>query len=120
MINSITDYRREVLGIRFRGSSPKSSTESETSMIVFYADSLDYKLQKPMVDKILDLFKTSPVVLTDEPQDPFEALSLFTFGEKKAPNSIKAQDCFSFPSFSDISQNSDLKRELWEKLKKYT
>ena len=120
MITTVTDYRRDVLGIRFKGPSSKANLKTNVADIVFFADLNDYKLQKPMVDKISSLFKESPLVLTAEPTESFETKVLFVFGPLQAPNSIKAEDSFSFRSFSDISQGGDLKRELWEKLKKYT
>ena len=83
MMKTKENYRREILGIQLTGGAPlqrgtpqRGTPQGETPQItpqdpkntspllIFYADPIDYELQKPMVDKILSLFKTKPLVLT--------------------------------------------------------
>lgn len=120
MIKSIDDYRKDILGIRLRGASLKPVIHKGPISFAFYADSNDFELQKPMINKILSLFKNKPPVFTDLSKASLAVNTLFIFGDLGTLNGIKAQESFSFQSFSAISQNPDLKRELWEKLKKYT
>ena len=118
MIKSIDDYRKKVLGIRFNGISTEISSNDPISL-AFCANSKDFELQKPMVGKILGLFNKRPPIFTECSKNLEEVETLFIFGDLEF-GPIKAKKSFSFKSFNTISQSPNLKRELWEKLKKYT
>lgn len=127
MLKSVQDYRRDILGIRLKGPEKTSVETSQgdnlqsTTPLAIFADFNDLELQKPMVDKILSLFQTTPEILTSIPKEDFIAETLFIFGANKAAREqIRANQSFVFKSFSEITRNNDLKRDLWEKLKKYT
>ena len=78
MMKTKENYRREILGIQLTGGAPlqrgtpqggtpqitPQDPKNTSPLLIFYADPIDYELQKPMVDKILSLFKTKPLVLT--------------------------------------------------------
>jgi len=123
-MKTLKDYRKDILGIRLKGLTQVSSTpevDSKSVDLAFFADKNDLELQQPMVDKILSLFKKPPKVIFDIPNDEFYAETLFIFGANKAAKEkIDANFSFVFASFGEIAQKPDLKRNLWEKLKKYT
>lgn len=117
MLKSIKDYHQKVLGLKFKGSfSPKA----QEAKVIFYIDSNDQMLQKPMLNKILGLFPIAPLVITDRPLSTLNTHALFVFGDQNTPDTITYENLYSFQSLSNIAQNNDLKRSLWEKLKKYT
>ena len=120
MLKSVDDYNRQILGLRFKKTTNSIKTEVQEPNVVFYVDSNDHMLQKPMLDKILSLFSEAPQVIFEPPFGPLKTKALFVFGSQDTSPTITYENLYSFQSLSNIAQNNDLKRSLWEKLKKYT
>jgi|GEM_PF-5942660 len=145
-IKNVQDYRRKVLGLRFKGISPaeveslepfntlnQSSSNATPSVAVgFLLDATDHEAELEMIEKIQKLFKTAPTLFfhNNNPKEsstditssfPFFAQNLFIFGrDLKTPDHITYEDVHVFDSFSDISKDQNLKKSLWQTLKNYT
>ena len=114
------DYFSEVLGLSLTGSKMAMETTveiAERDQFLFYCDVQDFEENKDFIGKVLSAIqKNSGIVITNladiKHLNPFE---VFSFGEAVELMGITVH---SFPSFSEISADTEYKAKLWSELKR--
>ncbi len=121
-VKTRADYYSKVLGmslsenpdsinqkeVKVRNSNTLDTAEFSFLLLVNEEDLND---QKEMVQKILSALG-APFKHVVTNLNGYSSDCIFSFGEVKAPS-----HAVSFPSLSEISKNSDLKKKLWDQLK---
>ncbi len=114
-----SDYFIKILGMGLTGPklTLKNAVKPTKSQYLFYCNNKDYEKNKDFVQKILKASQRNDEIVALDLKElkKLNPLEVFSFGKKVQLSGIKVQ---SFPSFTEISKNADIKLSLWNELKK--
>ena len=130
-MKTLDDYNRLILGISLKLKATSEHPVSNESLnenvsshtfasknLIFLADREDINANSIMVKKLLKAINKDHSVFMTSEHSLVEPSVIFSFGENDtSPFDVKV---LKYPSFTQISQNIDLKRKLWAELKKHS
>lgn len=120
-MDSKSDYYDKVLGLTLKGSK-KARKEAEASepqnlkAFCFLCDKDDFESNKNLVLKILTAAKQTEDIIVHQDFDTEEFEDTFSFFGKTG--SSKDSKKIRFPKFVEIAKSPELKKQLWEELRK--
>ena len=130
-MKTLEDYYHQTLGLSLKIPTQKKSTNQTDNIKTeklqkpsqenfhFIAASEDFKNNQEMVLKILkSINKNKEILKTSDELSKLKG-TVFNFGLALEPQNSEAL-VKSWPSFSEISESIDLKRQLWDELKKHS
>ncbi len=113
------DYLTKILGMSLTGPklAIKNRVKHKRDQYLFYCNQKDFKKNKDFIQKILQASqKNNEIVITNlKDLKKLNPLEVFSFGERIHLLGVKVQ---SFPSFTEIFKNKNMKLLLWNELKK--
>lgn len=120
-MDSKKDYYDKVLGLTLKGSK-KERKEAESAepqnlkAFCFLCDKDDFESNKNLVVKILAAAKQTEEIVVHQDFDTEDYKETFSFfGETGSSENSKK---IKFPKFVEIAKSPELKKQLWEELKK--
>lgn len=128
-MKTLEDYYHQTLGISLKipvkttlsktlhGTKRSQAVHTLSKEIYFIADAEDLKQNKDMVLKILKSINKGQDILKNSKDLPQLTGEVFNFGTESDKQSTQAR-LLDWPRLTAISKNIDLKRQLWNELKK--
>lgn len=119
-MKSTSDYYKKVLGLTLKGSKKaREKAESEEPQnlgaFCFLCEKEDFESHKTLVLKILSAAQQTEEIVVHQVLDTEKFEETFSF----FGGSGETQDAkIRFPKFSELSKNPELKKKLWDELKK--
>lgn len=130
-MKTLEDYHHQILGLSLNLlkkrpkplikkeniKTPLNNTENNAEKIYFITDPDDLNKNRDLVVKVLKSINKDKSILKRPKDIPNLTGTVFYFGSA-LKTSITEAKVLNWPSFSEISKDVDLKRQLWSALKK--
>jgi hypothetical protein len=119
-MKSTSDYYKKVLGLSLKGSKEarkkaESKEPQNLGAFCFLCEKEDFEAHKTLVLKILSAAQQTEEIIVHEAFGAESFKETFSF----FGGSGEAQDFkVKFPKFSELSKSPELKKKLWDELKK--